>query len=146
VTQSPFTNPCEPINTIMSNVTGINSGPMPPENGMMKVFTIMINDTKPIWMYCATGDHCQKGMVMAINAPQEGERTLALYKAAAALQMAALVMQVELQQAVLPRLVRQALLSSRWWGPRGLRLSWLRPLPLCFRSLFFVLDHGGWGK
>jgi hypothetical protein len=68
----------------MSNVTGINSGPMPPENGMMKVFTIMINDTKPIWMYCATGDHCQKGMVMAINAPQEGERTLALYKAAAA--------------------------------------------------------------
>jgi hypothetical protein len=68
----------------MPNVTGINSGPMPPENGMMKVFTIMINDTKPIWMYCATGDHCQKGMVMAINAPQEGERTLASYKAAAA--------------------------------------------------------------
>jgi hypothetical protein len=84
VTQSPFTNPCEPINKIMPNVTGINSGPMPPENGMMKVFTIMINDTKPIWMYCATADHCQKGMVMAINAPAEGERTLATYKAAAA--------------------------------------------------------------
>jgi hypothetical protein len=67
----------------MSNVTGINSGPMPPENGMMKVFTIMVNDTKPIWMYCATKPHCQKGMVMAINAPKEGERTLASYKAAA---------------------------------------------------------------
>lgn len=68
----------------MSNVSGINSGPMPPENGMMKVFTIMVNDTKPIWMYCATKGHCQKGMVMAINAPQEGEKTLASYKALAA--------------------------------------------------------------
>ena len=67
----------------MSNVTGINSGPMPPENGMMKVFTIMVNDTKPIWMYCATKPHCEKGMVMAINAPQEGEKTLASYKALA---------------------------------------------------------------
>ena len=83
VTQSTFDRPCEPINSVMSNVTGINSGPMPPENGMMKVFTIMVNDTKPIWMYCATKPHCQKGMVMAINAPQEGEKTLASYKAAA---------------------------------------------------------------
>lgn len=50
---------------------------------MMKVFTIMVNDTKPIWMYCATKPHCEKGMVMAINAPQEGEKTLASYKALA---------------------------------------------------------------
>ena len=68
----------------MSNVTGISSGPMPPENGMMKVFTIMINDTKPMWMYCATADHCQKGMVMAINPPATGERNLAAFKALAA--------------------------------------------------------------
>jgi hypothetical protein len=67
----------------MSNVTGIDSGPMPPENNMMKVFTIMINDTKPLWMYCATKGHCQKGMVMAINAPSSGAKTLAAYKAAA---------------------------------------------------------------
>ena len=51
---------------------------------MMKVFTIMVNDTKPLWMYCATKDHCQKGMVMAINAPQSGEKTFASYKALAA--------------------------------------------------------------
>lgn len=68
----------------MSNVTGINSGPMPPENGMMKIFTIMVNDTKPMWMYCATADHCQKGMVMAINPPATGERNLQAFKAAAA--------------------------------------------------------------
>lgn len=51
---------------------------------MMKVFTIMVNDTKPIWMYCATKGHCQKGMAMVINAPQTGAKTLAAYKAAAA--------------------------------------------------------------
>lgn len=84
VTQSTFDKPCQPISNTMSNVTGINSGPMPPENGMMKVFTIMINDTKPLWMYCATADHCQKGMAMVINAPETGERTLAAYKALAA--------------------------------------------------------------
>ncbi|ERF69068.1 hypothetical protein EPUS_01024 [Endocarpon pusillum Z07020] len=84
VTQSTFDRPCEPINNIMPNVTGINSGPMPPVNNMMKVFTIMINDTRPLWMYCATGDHCEKGMVMVINAPQGGERTLQSYKALAA--------------------------------------------------------------
>ncbi|KAF7513864.1 hypothetical protein GJ744_006478 [Endocarpon pusillum] len=84
VTQSTFDKPCEPINRIMSNVTGINSGPMPPVNNMMKVFTILINDTKPLWMYCATQDHCQRGMVMAINAPQQGEKTLQSYKALAA--------------------------------------------------------------
>jgi hypothetical protein len=64
----------------MSNVTGVNSGPQPPENGMMKVFTIMINDTKPVWIYCATKGHCQKGMVMAINAPTSGQKTLQAYK------------------------------------------------------------------
>ena len=67
----------------MQNATGINSGPMPPENDMMKVFTILINDTKPLWMYCAIGNHCQQGMVMAINAPSEGEKTLQNYKALA---------------------------------------------------------------
>ncbi len=50
----------------------------------MKVFTILVNDTKPIWMYCATPNHCRQGMVMAINAPSEGEKTLQKYKALAA--------------------------------------------------------------
>lgn len=84
ITQSTFDKPCEPINKVMSNVSGISSGPMPPENGMMKVFTMMVNDTKPLWMYCATPGHCQKGMVMSINAPKTGDKTLAAYKELAA--------------------------------------------------------------
>jgi len=61
-----------PINKVMSNVTGIKSGFMPVAAGaaQMPVFTVMINDTKPIWLYCGQTSpvsHCQKGMVMAIN-------------------------------------------------------------------------------
>jgi hypothetical protein len=32
------------------------------------VWTVPINDTKPIWLYCGQAPHCEKGMVMAINA------------------------------------------------------------------------------
>ena len=50
-----------------------------------QTFTIQVKDDKPIWLYCAqtTGEHCQRGMVMAINAPREGEKTLQKYLALA---------------------------------------------------------------
>jgi hypothetical protein len=49
-----------------------------------KSFTLLINDTKPIWIYCGqtTGSHCQSGMVAAINAPATGN-TLAAFTALA---------------------------------------------------------------
>jgi hypothetical protein len=31
-------------------------------------FNMPINDTNPMFLYCAQGPHCQLGMVMAINA------------------------------------------------------------------------------
>ncbi len=33
-------------------------------------WTVTLNDTAPLWVYCAqtTGNHCQNGMVHAINA------------------------------------------------------------------------------
>ena len=34
----------------------------------LPVFTIQINNTKPVWVYCSQTGHCAKGMVMAINA------------------------------------------------------------------------------
>lgn len=45
-------------------------------------FTITVNDTQPIWIYCAqtNGNHCQSGMVHAINAPASGEMSFAAYK------------------------------------------------------------------
>ena len=47
-------------------------------------WTITVNDSKPIWVYCGqtTGNHCQAGMVHAINAPTAGN-TIDAFKAAA---------------------------------------------------------------
>lgn len=34
-----------------------------------QTFTIKVNDTNPIWMYCSFDSHCASGMVAVINAP-----------------------------------------------------------------------------
>jgi hypothetical protein len=34
-----------------------------------KSFTITINSTDPIWIYCPEDTHCEEGMVGVINAP-----------------------------------------------------------------------------
>lgn len=88
VARSGFASPCVPLDPATANGTsGFFSGFMPvkPEDQYMPTFTIMINDTNPIWYYCATGRHCENGMVGVINPPKNSaDRTLALYKAAAA--------------------------------------------------------------
>jgi hypothetical protein len=52
-----------------NGVQGFWSGMMPvgPESKVMPIFSILVNDTKPIWYYCATGKHCQSGMTGVIN-------------------------------------------------------------------------------
>jgi plastocyanin len=47
----------------MSN--GFFSGRQPPPT----TFTILVNNTDPIWYYCSVGTHCQEGMVGVINPP-----------------------------------------------------------------------------
>ena len=70
VTQSNFDNPCQPISAF-SNATGFHSGYVPAAAsvaaGNIPTYTIMINSTNPIWVYCAQGKHCQAGMSMVIN-------------------------------------------------------------------------------
>jgi plastocyanin len=86
VTQSTFDKPCEPA-LLNSNITGIYSGFMPvaADSEMTATYTIRINNTAPLWLYCSQGRHCQSGMVMVINAPAANQtRTLANYKALAA--------------------------------------------------------------
>jgi plastocyanin len=67
VTQSSFDAPCAPF----TNGTGFWSGGItttgngPNDN----VFTLTINDTNPIWFFCATIGHCETGMAGVINAP-----------------------------------------------------------------------------
>ncbi|KAK4121851.1 hypothetical protein N657DRAFT_576970 [Parathielavia appendiculata] len=88
VTQSTFDKPCQPI-SLNSNVTGFHSGFLPAaasaSMGMVPTYTIQINNTNPLWLYCAQGRHCQQGMVMVINEPaNNASRTLESYKSLAA--------------------------------------------------------------
>jgi hypothetical protein len=68
ITQSNFDNPCEPI-SLHSNLTALYSGFMPVAATAVTTptYTIMINSTTPIWLYCSQAKHCQGGMVMVIN-------------------------------------------------------------------------------
>jgi len=89
VAQSSFADPCMPISESESGngTAGFFSGFMPvkPEDALMPTFTIPIVDEKPIWYYCATGPHCQSGMVGVINPPKDNEeRTIEKYREAAA--------------------------------------------------------------
>ncbi|KAK4188093.1 hypothetical protein QBC35DRAFT_473840 [Podospora australis] len=80
VVQSTFDTPCK------SFQEGFSSGHIPVANSPSGVtFQFTIPDRKPFWFYCAqtNGDHCQKGMVGAINAPAEGDKTLEKYIAKA---------------------------------------------------------------
>ena len=71
VTQSSLADPCVPLSESNSSAPSFHSGYVPAmnnqETGEVPVYTIMINDTKPIWAYCAQGKHCQAGMSMVIN-------------------------------------------------------------------------------
>jgi plastocyanin len=69
VTQSTFAQPCQPIALNMAGVTGFYSGFMPvsASSTTTPTYSIMINNTTPIWLYCSQGKHCQAGMVMVIN-------------------------------------------------------------------------------
>ncbi|QDS72493.1 hypothetical protein FKW77_010058 [Venturia effusa] len=50
----------------------------PPANP--PTFTVNVQDTNPIMMYCAQAQHCQEGMVMVINPSQDGTTSLAAYQ------------------------------------------------------------------
>jgi len=74
VTQSSFANPCGPKNG------GIDSGFQPVmanQTDSLPTFTVTVNDTNPIWIYCkqaanTVNSHCGQGMVHAINCGADG--------------------------------------------------------------------------
>lgn len=67
VTQSSETEACKPLQKTVS--TAVHSGHIPFKAGQTTVgtFNVPITDTKPMFLYCATGPHCQLGQVMIIN-------------------------------------------------------------------------------
>ncbi|OAL39954.1 hypothetical protein AYO20_00867 [Fonsecaea nubica] len=81
VTQSTFDSPCQPVsgNAINSGVINSNSGQA------STMFSMTVNSTDPIWLYCGQVGHCAAGMAMVINAPSNGN-TLDAYKQAATSQ------------------------------------------------------------
>jgi plastocyanin len=74
VTQSSFASPCG----LKSG--GFNSGfqPVPAnQTDNLPTYTVHVNDTEPIWVYCAQAlrlpnSHCGAGMVFAINCGPDG--------------------------------------------------------------------------
>ncbi|KAF4336801.1 plastocyanin-like domain protein [Fusarium beomiforme] len=67
VAQSSFAEPCQPLADGSGFFAGFN---FPTKEGQAPdVFQIVVEDSKPIWYYCAQqmGNHCQNGMVGVIN-------------------------------------------------------------------------------
>jgi len=81
VAQSSFAEPCTPF----SNGTSFFSGGMTTSSGVnTNTFQITINNTAPIWFYCAFPGHCEAGMAGVINQAASGNKTIEAYVAAAA--------------------------------------------------------------
>jgi len=83
VTQSSFAEPCTRQLNTATNELGVDSGFMvvPPGSKEIPVWTVEVKqDTSPIWMFCNQDKHCNSGMVFAINAPQEGEKSFSAWK------------------------------------------------------------------
>lgn len=46
-------------------------------------FSIVVNDTTPIWAYCRQTNHCESGMVFAINANDSSAKSFSAFQALA---------------------------------------------------------------
>lgn len=82
IAQSSFDKPCQPQDN-----KSFSGGFFPVAEGQSKeVFQVVVEDTKPIWYYCAqnVGRHCQSGMVGVINQKYDSPFTLAKHKELAA--------------------------------------------------------------
>lgn len=58
VVSGSFDDPCQPSG-------GIYSGD--PQDG--DVFSVTLNSTDPLWIYCSVPHHCEGGMAMVVNPP-----------------------------------------------------------------------------
>lgn len=79
LTQSTFANPCSAM------AGGVDSGYMPVDATAttFPVFSFRINEVTPLWFYCKQGNHCQSGMVMAINVNTSSPNTFDAFLAKA---------------------------------------------------------------
>jgi hypothetical protein len=81
-TQSSFAEPCTRQRNTATKELGVDSGfmPVPADAKEIPVWTIEVKqDSAPIWLFCNQGNHCNSGMVFAINAPDQGDKTFAAF-------------------------------------------------------------------
>ena len=80
-TQSSFGAPCRPLaETSQSGQVGFDSGFMPVAGNAttFPTYTVQVNDSAPIWVFCAQTGHCGKGMVFSANAVESGSNTVSI--------------------------------------------------------------------
>ncbi|KAM3427493.1 hypothetical protein NHJ13734_008959 [Beauveria thailandica] len=67
VTESEESEGCKPLQA--KDPSAVHSGHIPFLDGQVEVgtFSIVVQSKKPMFLYCATGPHCQTGQVMIIN-------------------------------------------------------------------------------
>ncbi|KAI4859635.1 hypothetical protein F4820DRAFT_155793 [Hypoxylon rubiginosum] len=67
VTQSAADSPCQPLQATVA--TAIHSGHIPFQDGQTTVgtFNMPVTSADTMFLYCATGPHCQEGQVMVVN-------------------------------------------------------------------------------
>ncbi|KAF1730066.1 putative GPI-anchored cupredoxin [Beauveria bassiana] len=67
VTQSEESEGCTPLQA--KDPSAVHSGHIPFQDGQVEVgtFSMVVQSTEPMFLYCATGPHCQTGQVMVIN-------------------------------------------------------------------------------
>ncbi|KAG1868797.1 hypothetical protein C8R48DRAFT_598476 [Suillus tomentosus] len=85
-TQSTFADPCRSLTlTSTSGQVGFDSGFMAVASNAttFPTYTIQINNTAPIWVYCKQSGHCGQGMVFSVNAVESGANNFAAFKAQA---------------------------------------------------------------
>jgi plastocyanin len=69
VAQAAWDKPCVPLPG-EGDMRPIYSGFFPvaeDKSESDKVFSMMVNNTDPIWLYCSQQGHCKSGQVMVIN-------------------------------------------------------------------------------
>ena len=67
VTQSAEDAACQPLQATVAGA--VHSGHIPYTAGQTTVgtFNMPVTSTDPMFLYCATGPHCQEGQVMIVN-------------------------------------------------------------------------------
>jgi len=84
VTQSPFAKPCTQIWLNDEGHPGVDTGFVLPKGNNTPIVELRVNDTLPMWLFCQQAKHCNNGMVMVINPPADGSKTLDQFKTNAA--------------------------------------------------------------